>query len=89
MAKYGTTVIYDGEKWVPYMAFFNPNVISDVIFQYPKVIVVWHNKMTTEVTLREKYDPELGLALCIVKGMCGNLQEYKDIFKKWLPKAPY
>lgn len=69
---------------------FNKNDIKDVIFNNPATIVFWKDGTKTVVKCQtdkgDTYNPELGLAMCIIKKMCGNKGNYNDIFNKWLPK---
>lgn len=66
----------------------NGATIKDVIFNNPATIVLWSDGDKTVVKCQEgdTYNPELGLAMCIVKKCCGNKGNYNDVFKKWLPK---
>ena len=69
---------------------FNKNDIKDVIFNDPATIVLWKDGTKTVVKCQkdkgDTYNPELGLAMCIIKKMCGNKGNYNDVFNKWLPK---
>lgn len=61
--------------------------IKNVIFNNPATIVVWDDGTKTVVKAEnEPFDPEKGLAMCIVKKALGNKGNYYDIFRKWLPK---
>lgn len=62
--------------------------IKDVIFNNPATIVKWSDGSKTVVKCQEgdTYNPELGLAMCVVKKCCGNKGNFNDVFKKWLPK---
>ena len=64
---------------------FNEGVleIKDVFFNNPATIVFWNDNTKTVVKCQggEKYDPEKGLAMAIVKKVCGNTREYYEIFK--------
>lgn len=62
--------------------------IKDVIFNAPATIVLWKDGTKTVVKVQpgDKYNPETGLAMCIVKKMAGNKGNYNKIFEKWLPK---
>lgn len=67
---------------------FNKNSIKDVIFNNPATIVLWKDGTKTVVKCQkgDTYNPELGLAMCIIKKMCGNKGNYNDVFNQWLPK---
>ena len=39
-----------------------------------------------DIFSEDTYNPELGLAMCIIKKMCDNKGNYNDVFNKWLPK---
>lgn len=62
--------------------------IKNVIFNNPATIVFWADGTKTVVKCEhEKFDPEKGLAMAIVKKvMADNHSYYNEIFKKWLPK---
>ena len=64
--------------------------IKDVIFNDPATIVFWKDGTKTVVKCQkdkgDTYNPELGLAMCIIKKMCDNKGNYNDVFNKWLPK---
>lgn len=62
--------------------------IVDVIFNNPATIVKWSDGDKTVVKCQtgDIYNPELGLAMCIIKKCYGNKSNYNNIFKKWLPK---
>ena len=62
--------------------------IENVIFNKPATIVFWADGTKTVVKCEhEKFDPEKGLAMAIVKKvMADNHGYYNEIFKKWLPK---
>ena len=67
---------------------FDKEQIKDVIFNDPATIVLWKDGTKTVVKCQDGdvYNPETGLAMCIIKKMCGNKGNYNDIFNKWLPK---
>lgn len=59
----------------------------DVWFRNPATIVFWEDNTKTVVKTRggEKFDPEKGLAMAILKKLYGNNGSYYEIFKKWCP----
>lgn len=69
---------------------FDENQIKDVIYNNPATIVFWKDRTKTVVKCQtdkgDIYNPEHGLAMCIIKKMCGNKGNYNDVFNKWLPK---
>jgi predicted DNA-binding protein YlxM (UPF0122 family) len=69
--------------------FFDKNQIKDVIFNDPATIVLWKDGTKTVVKCQKNkgdtYNPELGLAMCIIKKMCDNKGNYNDVFNEWLP----
>ena len=71
------------------VSFFDDDIV-DVIFHDPATIVKWKDGTKTVVKCQKDkgdvYNPEQGLAMCIVKKICGNKGNYNDIFTKWLPK---
>lgn len=62
--------------------------IKKVIFNDPATIVIWKSGDKTVVMCQpgDTYDPEKGLALCIMKRALGNKGNYNNIFRKWLPE---
>lgn len=68
---------------------FDKNQVKDVIFNDPATIVFWKDGTKTVVKCQkdkgDTYNPELGLAMCIIKKMCDNKGNYNDVFNKWLP----
>ena len=68
---------------------FDHKQIKDVIFNDPATIVFWKDGTKTVVKCQkdkgDTYNPELGLAMCIIKKMSGNKGNYNDVFNKWLP----
>lgn len=65
----------------------NSLAIRDVWFRNPATIVFWEDNTKTVVKTRggEKFDPEKGLAMAIIKKLYGNNGSYYEIFKKWCP----
>lgn len=62
--------------------------IKDVKFNDPATIVFWDDGTKTVVKCQkgDKFDPEKGLAMAIVKKQCGHNNGYfNEIFKKWCP----
>lgn len=64
----------------------SPINIMNVIFHDPATIVFWSDGTKTVVKCQsgDKFDPEKGLAMAIVKKMTGNTGSYCNIFKKWV-----
>ena len=60
--------------------------IKKVIFNDPATIVFWTDNSKTVVKCgeRDTYDPEKGLAMCIVKRFLGNKGNYYNELRKWL-----
>lgn len=65
--------------------------ILKVVFNGPATIVFWSDKTKTVVKCgkRDKFDPEKGLAMAIVKKMFGNKGNYYNIIKKSLDTASF
>lgn len=61
--------------------------IKKVIFNDPATIILWRDGTKTVVKTQngEKYDPEKGMAMAVAKKCFGNIRDYYDIFKKWVP----
>lgn len=62
--------------------------IKNVIFNDPATIVFWDDGTKTVVKCQpgDRFDPEKGLAMAIVKKAYGNKGSYCNKLKKWLPK---
>ena len=62
--------------------------ITKVIFNDPATIVLWKDGTKTVVKCQkgDTYDPEKGLAFCIIKKIFGNKGKFNDIFRQWIPK---
>lgn len=77
-------------KFINQLPMLDKNEIKDVKFNDPATIVFWKDGTKTVVKCQKDkgdiYNPELGLAMCIIKKMCGNKGNYNDVFNKWIPK---
>ena len=77
-------------KFINQLPKFDKNEIKDVRYNDPATIVFWKDGTKTVVKCQkdkgDTYNPELGLAMCIIKKMCDNKGNYNDVFNKWLPK---
>lgn len=62
--------------------------IVKVTFNDPATIVHWKDgtKTVTKARNGDKFNPETGLALCIVRYLINN-RSYSKVFDKWLPKT--
>lgn len=63
--------------------------IKDVKFNPPATIVFWADNTKTVVKCQDcdVYDPEKGLAMAIIKKLCGNKGNYNNLFHKWIPET--
>lgn len=59
-----------------------------VIFHDPATIVFWDDGTKTVVKCQEgdKYDEEMGLALCFTKKALGNKSNFNNVMKKFIPE---
>lgn len=59
--------------------------IKNVIFNPPATIVFWSDgtKSVVKAQNGEKFDPEKGLAMAIIKRIKGNKGNYYNVFAKW------
>lgn len=77
-------------KFINQLPKFDKSEIKDVKYNDPATIVFWKDGTKTVVKCQkdkgDTYNPELGLAMCIIKKMCDNKGNYNDVFNKWLPK---
>jgi hypothetical protein len=60
--------------------------IEKVLFKDPATIVFWKDgtKTVVKAQRKEKYDPEKGLVMAMVKKILGNKGNYYNEIKKWL-----
>ena len=76
------TATVEMSSWHKLMSQF---MIKDVIFNNPATIVLWVDGTKTVVKAKkEKFDPEKGLAMAIVKKAFGNTYDYYEIFQKYI-----
>lgn len=70
---------------------FDHKQIKNVIFNNPATVVLWKDGTKTVVKCQNNdiYNPEMGLAMCIIKKMCGNKGNYNDVFNKWISEEKY
>ena len=59
-----------------------------VIFNYPVTVVLWADGTKTVVKCQEgdNYDKITGLALCYMKKALGNVGNYNDIIREFIPE---
>lgn len=63
------------------------SLVKKVIYKDPATIVLWTDGTRTVVKCHnEPYDPEKGLAMCILKKGFGNMGNYYNIFRAFLPE---
>lgn len=62
--------------------------IKNVYFNNPMTVVMWEDGTKTMIRCQEGdvYSPESGLALCIAKKSLGNMPNFNNVFKKWIPE---
>ena len=62
--------------------------ITHAYFNDPVTVVLWDDGTKTMVRCQEGdvYSEEVGLALCIAKKSLGNLPNFNNIFRKWIPE---
>lgn len=62
--------------------------IKNVIFNDPATIILWNDGTKTVVKVQDgdRFDPEKGLTMAIVKKLLGNQGNYYNELKKWLPE---
>ena len=71
-------------------SFYNPIkvtfAIEKVIFNDPATIVIWEDGSKTVVKAQngEPFDKEKGLAMALLKFICGNNGSYNKVFKEWI-----
>ena len=62
--------------------------IKNAYFNNPMTVVLWEDGTKTMVRCQEGdvYSAETGLALCIAKKAMGNMPNFNNVFKKWIPE---
>lgn len=62
--------------------------IKNVYFNDPMTVVIWEDGTKTMIKCQngDAYSAETGLALCIAKKSLGNMPNFNNIFKKWIPE---
>lgn len=61
--------------------------IKNAYFNNPTTVVLWEDGTKTVVKCQEGdvYSAETGLALCIAKKAMGNMPNFNNVFRKWIP----
>jgi len=64
--------------------------ITRVVYSKPATIVFWNDgtKTVSKCHGDDKYNPETGLVLCMLKKMCGSTH-IKNTIEAWLPEAEF
>lgn len=64
--------------------------IDSVRYNGPAIIVFWLDgtKTVSVCSNEDTYDPEKGLAMCILKQLLGN-SSYNEVFKQFIPDEAY
>ena len=77
--------------------YFNKNkgaieqtAIKQVIYANPATVVFWEDgtKTTSKCYKNDSYNPETGLAMCILKKLYGPA-EVKKVVDAWIPKTSF
>lgn len=63
--------------------------VKKVIFNYPATIILWDDGTKTVVHCDddEKFDPEKGIAMCLLKKMLGNKGDYNNYIRHLIAKG--
>lgn len=63
--------------------------IKNAYFNDPVTVVIWEDGTKTMVRCQDgdEYSAETGLALCIAKKALGNMPNFNNVFKKWIPET--
>ena len=64
--------------------------ITRLVYSKPATIVFWNDgtKTVSKCHGDDKYNPETGLVLCMLKKMCGSTH-IKNTIEAWLPEAEF
>lgn len=83
--------INKGKHEINLLANNNLPNIKKVIFNKPATIVLWEDgtKTVVKCSNSDMWNPEKGLAMCLIKKIYGNDNSYHKIFKKWIPDNQY
>ena len=62
--------------------------IKNAYFNNPMTVVLWEDGTKTMVRCQpgDVYSAETGLALCIAKKAMGNMPNFNNVFRKWIPE---
>lgn len=62
--------------------------IKNAYFNKPMTVVIWEDGTKTMIKCQDgdAYSAETGLALCIAKKALGNMPNFNNVFKKWIPE---
>lgn len=62
--------------------------ITNVYFNDPATVVLWDDGTKTVVMCQkgDVYSKETGLALCVMKKALGNMPNFNNAFRKWIPE---
>lgn len=62
--------------------------IKNAYFNNPMTVVMWEDGTKTMIRCQDgdTYSAETGLALCIAKKALGNMPNFNNVFKKWIPE---
>lgn len=62
--------------------------IKNAYFNNPMTVVMWEDGTKTMIKCQDgdTYSAETGLALCIAKKALGNMPNFNNVFKKWIPE---
>lgn len=63
--------------------------VKKVIFNHPATIILWDDGTKTVVHCGddEKFDPEKGIAMCLLKKMLGNKGDYNNYIRHLIAKG--
>lgn len=63
--------------------------VKKVIFNYPATIILWNDGTKTVVRCGddEKFDPEKGIAMCLLKKILGNTGDYNNYIRHLIAKG--
>lgn len=62
-----------------------------IIFNNPVTVIYWTDgsKTTVKCHDEDKFDPEKGLCMALLKRLSGNTGEFNNVLNDWLKKAIY
>ena len=82
----GNKIVINGQTIKPIKTVY-PFAIKNVYYDGTTTVVLWEDSTKTVVKCQpgDIPNPEHGLAMAIIKKLCGNKSSFNNVFTEWLP----